>query len=68
MTLLKCCWKPLNIIRKRPILDVAAALDPPLIVLKKAAFDCNLNNRKHGNLVDLVYLVLSLFFSLLHLR
>ena len=23
-------WKPLTIITKRPILDVAAALDPPL--------------------------------------
>ena len=24
------CWKPLTIITKRSILDVAAALDPPL--------------------------------------
>ena len=27
-------WKPLTIITKRPILDVAAALDPPLDVTK----------------------------------
>ena len=27
-------WKPLTIITKRSILDVAAALDPPLIMTK----------------------------------
>ena len=26
-------WKPLTIITKRPILDVAAVLDPPLMIL-----------------------------------
>ena len=28
-------WKPLNIITKRSILDVAAALDPPLFLYIK---------------------------------
>ena len=27
------CWKPLTIITKRTILDVAAVLDPPLMII-----------------------------------
>ena len=29
------CWKPLTIITKRSILDVAAVLDPPLVKVVK---------------------------------
>ena len=32
-------WKPLTIITKRSILDVAAALDPPMALISKSALD-----------------------------
>ena len=31
--LLEHCWKPLTVITKRSILDVAAVLDPPLALM-----------------------------------
>ena len=37
-------WKPSTIITKRPILDVAAVLDLPLILLNKADFKSYLPN------------------------
>ena len=37
----KWSWKPLTIITKRSILDVATALDPPLIKLEEFEIDQN---------------------------
>ena len=34
-------WKPLTIITKRSILDVAAALDPPLRIFREFDFNTN---------------------------
>ena len=31
-------WKPLTIIKNRSILDVAAAVDPPLVIFKTLTF------------------------------
>ena len=38
-------WKPLTIITKRSILDVAAALDPPLMI--SASLECLIQYRKY---------------------
>ena len=39
-------WKPLTIITKRSILDVAAVLDPPLTITKQIRNSChNLTRR-----------------------
>ena len=36
-------WKPLTIITKSSILDVAAVLDPPLLVTLKQEIDCRIS-------------------------
>ena len=35
-------WKPLTIITKHSILDIVAALDPPLIIVITESFEANM--------------------------
>ena len=41
------CWKPLTIISKRSILDVAVALDPPMNMDTDLLFQLALSNFTH---------------------
>ena len=57
-------WKPLTIITKHSILDVAAALDPPLLILFKMSSLQNLLKESFFSFIDCTVIITELIQNL----